>query len=90
MYQHIKSVVAPTKPIDKDYEDIIQLATKFYSPTLSFIMQCFKFNSCARAKGESVAEYLAALRQLSEFCSFGEKLNEQPWNRLHLDFAGPF
>ena len=27
-YQHIKSVVTPMKPIDKDYEDIIWLATK--------------------------------------------------------------
>ena len=81
-YQHIRSVVAPTKPIDKSYEDIIALITKYYSPEPSFIMQRFKFHSRTRGKGESVAEYVAALRQLSEFCNYGDKLLDMLRDKL--------
>ena len=45
-------------------------------------MQRFKFNSRVRGEGESIADFVAALRQLSEHCAFGETLQDVLRDRL--------
>ena len=45
-------------------------------------MQRFKFNCRARAKEESIPAYVAALRQLSEFCEYGNTLQHMLRDRL--------
>ena len=45
-------------------------------------MQRLKFNSRFREKGESIATYVAALRKLTEYCDFGDNLNNMLRDRL--------
>ena len=45
-------------------------------------MQRLKFHTRTRLPGESVAAFMAQLRQLSELCEFGDKLNEMLRDRL--------
>ncbi len=42
----------------------------------SAIVSRFRFNSCVRQHGESVAAYVARLRQLTEYCEYGTSLEE--------------
>ena len=42
----------------------------------------FKFNSRVRAHNESVTAYIAALRQLTEYCDYGESLDNMLRDRL--------
>ena len=45
-------------------------------------MQRFKFNTRVRNREESIADYVAALRSLTEFCEFKETLNDMIRGRL--------
>ena len=77
-YQVIRNLTSPIKPGEKPLNEIIDLVTKHYSPKPSTIVQRFRFNSCSRDKGESIATFIATfiatLRQLSEFCEYGDTL----------------
>ena len=45
-------------------------------------MQRFKFNSCRRRQGETVATFVAELRRLTEYCDFGTSLEDMLRDRL--------
>ena len=45
-------------------------------------MQRFRFNSHTRQAGESVAAYLAEVKKLSEYCGYGDSLNEMLRDRI--------
>ncbi len=69
-YRILRSLVAPDKPTDKTYQDLVKLLKDHFSPKPSVIVQRFNFNSRSRKAGESVAQYVAELRRLTEFCEF--------------------
>ena len=60
----------------------MEVAGKHFNPKPSSIAQRFRFNSCIRKEGESVAEFVAQLRQLSEHCQFGDTLNDMLRDRI--------
>ena len=53
-----------------------------YDPKSSSIVQSHKFNKRTREPGESIAEYVAALRQLAEHCDYGKSLNDMLRDKL--------
>ena len=61
-FQLIRSLVAPTKPGEKAYGDIVQLVANHHNPKPSVIVQRIKFNCRVRVSEESIAAYVAALR----------------------------
>ena len=81
-YQLIRSVVSPTKPTEKTFEQLVTLMKEHYFPKPSVTMQRFAFNSRSRKQGESVANFVADLRRLSEYCEFGESLAAMLRDRL--------
>ena len=81
-YKLLHSLLSPVKPTDKTYDELVKKLTEHYSPTLSEVMQHFRFNSRSRKTGESVAGYLAALRRLAEHCNYGDTLERMLWDRL--------
>ena len=50
------------------------MLTAHFDPKPSPIVQRFKFYNHIRAKGESIAMYVAALHVLAEHCEFGDTL----------------
>ena len=81
-YTLIRNLVYPVKPSDKTFEELCAVMRNHTNPKPSQIVQRFKFNSRIRAPGESIANYVAALKQLSEHCSFGDHLEEMLRDRL--------
>ena len=81
-YKLLRSLIAPAKTTEKTFEELVAVLTSHYSPPPSEIMQRFRFNSRVRKPGESVATYVAELRQLAEFCNFGDSLNKMIRDRL--------
>ena len=82
-YKLLRNLVTPAKPRDKPFKDLRQALTNHYAPTPSVIVQRLRFNSRNRKSGESVAEFVSALRALSEFCEFKENtLDEMLRDRL--------
>ena len=81
-YGLIRSLVAPKKVTEFSYSAIVEKVKVHHSPRPSAIVQRFKFNMRQRQKGESVSDYVAALRKLTEFCEFGETLEDMLRDRL--------
>ena len=64
------------------YNDLIQVLSEHYDPAPSSIVQRFKFYNRMRAQGESIANYVAALRQIAKYCEYGDTLNMLLRDRL--------
>ena len=59
-------LLAPVKPGEKSYQDLVQLIQDNLALKPSEIVQRFKFNNRFRNEGESVADFVAALRNLAD------------------------
>ena len=65
-YQLIRNLVAPAKLISKSFAELVKLVKDHHNPPPSAIFQRFLFNSHSQKEGETVAEFVAELRKLSE------------------------
>lgn len=81
-YKLLRSLLAPTKPSEKIFEQLVAVLTDHYSPPPPEVMQRFHCNSWTRQPGESVAAFMADLDRLAEHCKFGTTLNEMLCDRL--------
>ena len=75
-YQLIWSLVALQKPTEKYLSDIVQLVRDHHTPPPSAIVQRFRFHSRTQKEEETVAEFIADLRKLSEHCKFADTLDD--------------
>ena len=66
----------------RTYKDITELVQEHYNPKPSTIVERFKFNSRNQQSGESISNYVANLRQMTEFCDFGISLEDMLRDRL--------
>jgi len=81
-YHLMRSLTAPTLPSEKTYAELVELMKKHHDPPPSVTVQRHKFNTHVRHQGESVADFLAALKTLSEHCKFGDSLEDMLRDRL--------
>ena len=81
-YTTVRSLCSLDKPMEKSYNELITLLNNHFSPTPSETVQRFKFHTCIRQEGTSVASYLSVLRQLSENCNFENQLENMLRDRL--------
>ena len=88
-FQLLRSLVLPTPLTNFSFSELVAKMTAHHEPRPSVIVQRYKFNTRQRLPSESVAEYLAALRKLAEFCSYGESLDEMLRDRLVCGIAHP-
>ena len=83
-FKLIGSLLHPKKPKEATYDEIVKLLSDHYRPTTSITFARFEFGSRNRHPGESVNDYLAALRSLASDCNFGESLDTELCHRLTL------
>ena len=81
-YQLIRNLLAPTKPTDRSFKEIMEEVRKHYQPLLSVIVQRFNFHMRARKESENVLTYVAELRKLSKHCNFRDTLDDMLRDRL--------
>lgn len=81
-YHIIRDLVAPSKPTDLTYDEIVARVNEHYNPKPVVTVERFKFHSRSRQAGESIATFVAALRHLAIHCEFGETLNDMLRDRL--------
>ena len=81
-YKVLRNILLPAKPGEKTYAELVEALSKHYRPTPSEIVERYKFHSRVRKAGESIANYVAELRSLSEYCNFGAVLNDMIRDRL--------
>ena len=81
-YQLVKNLLAPERPADKTFQEIVLLMKNHYQPKPSIIVERFNFHSRYRKQGESVATFVAELKRLSEHCGFADTLSDMLRDRL--------
>eukprot|EP00731_Ephydatia_muelleri_P037001 Em0374g4a len=82
VYQLIRNLVAPGKPADKSFSELVTLVRTHFRPSSSVTVQRYNFNSRSQRDGESVSQFVAELRKLSEHCDFGNTLEDMLRDRL--------
>ena len=81
-YQLIRSLVAPGKPTDKTFDELVKLVTEHLTPQSSVVMKRFSFNARAQKENETIAVFVAELRLLAQHCEFGTSLEDMLRDRL--------
>ncbi len=81
-YKLLRNLVAPAKPGEKTFDELVAAMKQHHNPTPSEIVQRYKFHTRFRHPGESVATFVAELRALAEFCNFGTTLDDMLRDRL--------
>ena len=74
-YRQMKDVLAPEAPSTVSFTDIVSKMTAHFQPPPSEIMQRYRFNTRVWQRHESVATYLAQLKQLAEYCNYKDSLS---------------
>ena len=78
----IRNLVNPRKPTNKSFAELVNLVKNHLNPRPSSIVYRCKFNSRFRQQGETVQQYVAELRNLSEHCEFGDQLEKMLCDQL--------
>ena len=81
-YKLLRSLVAPARPGNKTYEELVKLLSTHFNPPPSEIVQRFKFHSRVREPGESVATFVSELHFLAEHCNFESTLEDMLRDRI--------
>ena len=81
-YRLIRDLVAPTKPTEKTFAELVKIVKNHHQPPPSTIVQRFYFNTRIEEMEETVSEFVAGLRRLSEYCQFAATLDDMLKDRL--------
>ena len=79
-YTLLRNIVAPDKPAAKGYDQLVVELIWTQNPII--IAERIKFHRSNQRKGELIAQYIAELRKLSEYCNFREFLGQALYDRL--------
>ena len=69
-YSLLKDRLAPAKPSDKSYEELINLVKRHDHPKPGKIVLRYRFYTHHRQDGQSASESVADLHRLAEHCEF--------------------
>ena len=86
-FRLLRSIVLPAPLTDFSFSELVSKMKAHREPRPSVIVQRYQFNSRQRLPSESMAEYIAALRKLAEFCNYGESLDEMLRDRFVCGIA---
>ena len=81
-YKLMCDLVSPLKPKDKTFEQLKEIVQKHLKPKPSEIVQRYKFHTRVQRSGETIANFVAELRHLSQDCNFGDSLSDMLRDRL--------
>ena len=83
VYKLLANLVAPKKPGEKKYAELVEELKKYYDSQPSEIMQGFWFHTRIRKTEEPIGTYLAELKALAQKCNFkSDTLNKMLRDRL--------
>lgn len=71
LYKIISKLVAPKKPKEHTYDELVKKLTDHFNPAKNIIAESFKFYKRDQLQNESISEYIIELKSLAENCDFG-------------------
>lgn len=76
MFETARALLAPQKVHDVSWEILLAKLREHYAPLPSRIARCPAFRHCYQAEGETINQYMAALRTAALYCDFRDHLEE--------------
>ena len=67
---------------DIKYADLVKILSDHYDPVSSSIVQKYKFYNHSREEGESIADFVASLREIAKYCDYKDTLNMMLRDRI--------
>ena len=74
IYALLSSLLAPTKPREKSFQELSETLRHHFDPKPLVIAERFHFHRRNQASSESISDYVAELRRLATHCEFGDYL----------------
>ena len=81
-YSLIRDLAVPTKPTEKTFAELVKIVKHHHQPPPATIVPRFYFNTRIQDMEETVSEFVAGLRGLSEYCQFAATLDDMLRDRL--------
>ena len=81
-YRIFKGLTAPAKPRNKNFIEFVTLMKDYQNPKRNLIAERFIFNSRNRKPEEDISNYMAELPHLSQYCKYGDSLEEMLRDKL--------
>ena len=90
VYSTLSNLLTPTKPKDTPFVDIVRVLQKHYNRSKPLeIAQSFHFGTRNQKSGESVGDYVLALKRLAVHCNYGEFLDRTLRDRFVCGLRNP-
>ncbi|XP_075162864.1 uncharacterized protein LOC142235497 [Haematobia irritans] len=70
LYKTMCSLLAPKNESHFEYQQIVEILKNHFKPKKNIIVECFKFFKRDQHVGETIADYIVELKQLSQECHF--------------------
>lgn len=74
-YKLVKNLCAPQKPKEKTFAALVKLVTDHLCPKPSETMERCKFKQVMQGPAETVADFVARVKNAATHCNFGNELN---------------
>ncbi|XP_063955562.1 uncharacterized protein K02A2.6-like [Lytechinus pictus] len=87
IYVTLANLLAPSKPKDATFDDIIDKLKNHFDPKPLEIAESYKFGTRNQKQGETVGEFIIALKNLSLHCNYGSFLNRALRDRFVCGLA---
>ena len=81
-YRLIRSLMTEDALKTSTFQQLVAAVRDYCEPKPSSIIQRYKFNTRVRKPGETIAAYVAALRELAQHCKYGDSLSDMLRDRL--------
>lgn len=75
-YKVLKDLCVPDLPRAKTYEQLVDMLKNHYTPIQLSSVERMKFRHRRQQSGESITQFIHALKAASKSCDFGQNLNE--------------
>ena len=83
-YGLLGNLLAPGKPREKTYDELVETLKGHYEPKPLVIAEWFQFYKHSQQPGESIADFVADLQKLAIHCEFEAFLDQALRDRLVL------
>lgn len=81
-FKLLKDLCQPKKLTELPFDELCQKLKSHFDPPPSKFLSRARFEARRKQRGESVQEYIVALKSLAEHCSFGETLEDRLCEKL--------
>ena len=89
VFSLLLDLLKPATPHTKTLSELLTTLRSHFSTASATLMERFRFNNRSRREGESLGQFVAALRGLASTCAFGDQLDSLLRDRFVCGINNP-